>query len=691
MNGYMGKILRLDLTNKKIKTISTSDYEEFLGGHGIGSAIFFDAVKDKTISPFDPKNVITLMTSPLSGTLAPSAGGRTEVQGLGPQPYPTEWFTRSNFGGRFSAMLKYAGYDGLVIEGKADEPTWINIVNNDVVFEDADGLWGMDTYSTQEEIWKEVSGNTSNSPEDEEWYQKGRGRDKGRTTQKPAVVAIGPSGESKSRIGALIHEAGNAAGQGGFGGVFGSKNLKAISVLGTKSIEVANPKDLMKAREWIHENYEFDEEDPECEHPLDYGSFPGWSFITDAPGSGMGFWPKVEPARPQGCLSCPKNCRMRTKSGYGSESICVEVVMYGGQSPKERYKSANLAQRLGINVYPISTTGHKYLYDLYKQDFLGEDGEIETDLPFEEYGKMEFIRNLLGKIANREGIGDDLSEGIVRAAEKWGRLEQDLSSGLLQRPNWGYPQHYDPRIEVNWPYGSILGSRDINEHGFNWDVHWIPQISTMLGLDPVFDAEEVANKIANAATPFDGEPQMFDFSEENIYSKNMVKTIAWQRYYSRSWKQSVQYCDWFFPNFHNPSNSPSNQGFTPEAEPKFFNAVTGKNISFEDGMNIGKKIWNLDRSIWALQGRHRDMEKFADYVYNVPKSVPYYISSKKDGEWKWENGQGRTLDRDKFESWKTKYYDFEGWNTETGRPTRNNLEDLDLGFVADELEKKDKI
>ena len=118
MNGYAGKILRVNLTEREVSAIPTSDYKQWGGGHGMGSAIFFDLVKDKTIDGFDPANVVTIMTSPLCGTLVAAAGGRTEVQGIGVQSYPIGWFTRGNFGGRFSAMLKYAGWDGVVIEGE---------------------------------------------------------------------------------------------------------------------------------------------------------------------------------------------------------------------------------------------------------------------------------------------------------------------------------------------------------------------------------------------------------------------------------------------------------------------------------------------------------------------------------------------------------------------------------------------
>jgi aldehyde:ferredoxin oxidoreductase len=97
-------------------------------------------------------------------------------------------------------------------------------------------------------------------------------------------------------------------------------------------------------------------------------------------------------------------------------------------------------------------------------------------------------------------------------------------------------------------------------------------------------------------------------------------------------------------------------------------------------------IWNLDRSIWVLQGRHRDMEIFSDYVYDVPTTTPYLLPVYENGEWRYDPNVERTLDRDQFEEWKTKYYTIEGWNTSSGWPTRATLEELDLNHVADKLE-----
>lgn len=108
-------------------------------------------------------------------------------------------------------------------------------------------------------------------------------------------------------------------------------------------------------------------------------------------------------------------------------------------------------------------------------------------------------------------------------------------------------------------------------------------------------------------------------------------------------------------------------------------------------MNIGRKIWNLDRAINILQGRHRDMEVHAGYVYNKPTNVPYGLPVKENGEWHYDECLGRVLDKEKFEDWKTRYFKFEGWDPSSGWPTRKTLESIDLKHVADELEIQGKL
>ncbi|MCE2968965.1 MAG: hypothetical protein LW847_01840, partial [Burkholderiales bacterium] len=251
--GYAGKILRLDLTQPKAIVLDTEPYKAWGGGHGLGAALFWEFCKDKTItSGLHPANVCCVAASAVCGTGVPSATGRTEVVAVGVGYDGIDWFTRSGFGGRFSTMLKFAGWDAIVIEGQADQPVWIDIRNDVVKIRDATGLWGKDSWATQLEIWKQIGIETGTRGG---WVDidslkdatKRRGVDSGRTTQKPAIVTIGPAGENRCH-GALIHDAGNGAGQGGMGSVWGAKNLKAISVIGTGLLKVANPMALIKAR-----------------------------------------------------------------------------------------------------------------------------------------------------------------------------------------------------------------------------------------------------------------------------------------------------------------------------------------------------------------------------------------------------------------------------------------------------------
>jgi aldehyde:ferredoxin oxidoreductase len=327
---------------------------------------------------------------------------------------------------------------------------------------------------------------------------------------------------------------------------------------------------------------------------------------------------------------------------------------------------------------------------------LGPGREIDCgDLDFEDFGSPAFMERLYEMMSEREGdFGDAISEGFYKAAERWGRLEEDMATGLLDYPYWGMPNHYDPRAAMEWGYGSVLGDRDINEHAFN-TLFWDPTVASFSGAEPRATAEESAKIYSDKMVPFEGDMLMLDFSTENMYSEHMAKLVAWHRHYSRFWKQSVLFCDWRWPDMVN-IYAPDKVGSTgDDGEAKFFNAVTGKNLTFADGMELGRKIWNLDHAIWTLQGKHRDMVVFPEYIYTVPYGGfmgPYYsMTGLENGEWTYINQVGKTVDRDKFEEFKTRYYTLEGWNTETGYPERATLEGLGLAAVADDLAAVNKL
>ncbi len=679
--GYTGKILRVNLTTKSIGIIDTAKYEDFGGGHGIGSAIFFDLVADQLpFDAFDPKNVITIMTSPLSGTHVPGSG-RCEVQGVAPMYYPVEWFSNSNWGGRFTAQLKYAGWDGIVIEGASDEPVWINIINDKVTIEKATGLWGMDTADTQEEIARWVIPGAKFG----EWLDV----DNGYSTQVPAVACIGLAGENRSRIASIVHGPGSSAAQGGFGGVWGAKKLKAISVIGTGSVPIADPKALMEARLWFN-RFQWN-----VDKPLDpVMESRAFMLFNGAPSGGNthNLTVPLEPARAAACASCPRGCRMRLASGKSNEAVCAGTVEYMNlEGPRvDKMRATDLLHAYGINHWHIAGP-RNYLNALYKMGVLGRGKQIECDLPMERINTLEFNQALMRRIAMREGIGDALSEGLARAAVKWGRYKEDLSSGVLNLAYWGCVEHYDPRVEVEWGYGSILGSRDIMMHSFNYPLHWMPMAMMRAGVEPYLSAQRAVEIVAAAMIPYQGDPFMLDYGEgpTGIYSDHKVKQVAWHRHYQRFWIESTGFCGWRWPMFFT-NNTVDRIGATPEAEPKFWNAVTGKNITFADGMEIGRKIWTLDRAMWVLQGRHRDQEVFPDYIYNKP-SQAHIMPVYQDGKWVYATNAGRKLDRAKFEDWKTRFYKFEGWNPDNGWPTRSTLESLGLKRVADLLQRKHRL
>ena len=685
MYGYTGKILRLDLTNGKAIVMNTRDYEQWVGGHGMGSAIFWDlAVKpgDWDLQDgFDPRNVVTMMTSPCTGTLAPSMGARMTVQGVGIYPYPFQWFTRSNIGGRFAAMLKWAGWDGIVITGKASSPVWVSIVNDRVTFEDASHLWGLDTWEAQHEIWAQLCPGRDYT----DWWQVGTQRSAGRTTQKPAVMAIGPAGENLSRIGTIVHDQGDGAGQGGFGGIWGSKNLKAIGVIGTGSVDIADPKALMDARTWLIKDMTHNVDDPSLSTSGD-------------PTDQVGLAEYVEPNRTAGCMSCFAPCRRRYTSGRFNDQQCHESYWYpdantehamaeepGLKTQQVKLWAADWVQKYGVSATDINAyKNQRYLLNLYKMGVLGLGKQIDSaPLDYAQYGTAKFAEDFVKTIAYRKGIGNDLAEGLCRAAKKWGRLEEDLDSGLLPAVNWGYMWHWSlPGVE--WAYGSLMGDRDINTRALTKFVTNMP-------------VEEMVNIWAEKTVPFTGDPFMFDYGDgpTGIYSEHKAKLVAWYRRFSVFWLDSVGGCEWRYPRVINTAK-PDFRGFTPDLEERVLNAVTGNNKSYAEYMQVGGKILNLDRAIHVLQGRHRDNEKFAPFIFK-PKDrdeeeasgmlFPFY----QDGKWGRKAMRDRFLVEDRFEEWKTHYYKVEGWDTKSGWPTRSTLEGLGLGHVADVLQARGKL
>ncbi len=681
--GWVGKIAHVDLTTRQVRIIDSEPYVQWLGGHGLASALFWDFCEDKTIKPFDPRNLIVVAGNPFSGTLVPTAGARAEITGIGAFA-DHEWYTRSSMGGRIAGGMKRAGFDAFMVTGRSETPVWINVIDGVITFEDASGLWGLDAWDTQKQIMEQITGGAK----DGEWYQVPGS--KHMTMSRPAVMCITPISERLGRIGGIVHDANHIAAQTGFGAVWGSKNLKAVSFTGTQTFGIADPTRLLALRRelYIKRDYKIDRPDE-----VPYDPFVQYhQYNIPGQGNVLGNFNYL-PHRPEACEGCPTACRSIFPDSKANEAYCIVLSWGRGNIDSEETgrKNADLLNRWGINAWEVDTP--TYLYSLYKRGLAGPGKKIDTgDLDFKKFGTHEFARALMEKMVKREDCGDQLADGVVRAAKAWGTWEEDSTTGELTHPQWGYGEHYSPQVETDWSFGSIFGERDINEHSFNHWVYWMPKATiTLLHIPPMLTAEGLVNMLSRTANGLD--PRCWDYSEENAYSDYRIECVYYYRHWTRVWEQSLTFCDWGWGGARINVNDPYHDYFIDldDYGCQLYKAVTGLDMTKEESYEIGRRIWNLDKAIWVLQGRHRDDEVFANYVYERPNPedalYPMYIN----GEWTYASGKGRVLDREKFEDFKGRYYQREGWDPATGWPTRKTLEELNLKQVADTLEAAGKL
>jgi aldehyde:ferredoxin oxidoreductase len=666
--GWVGKILRVDLTTRKISETSTFDYvPKFLGGRGLGAKICWDEVPPE-VGAFDPENRIVFATGPLQGTLAPTSG-RFMVLGKAPQTGPVESFTRSGVGGHFAPELKWAGYDAIIVQGKASKPAYLWITDQKAEILDATRLWGLDTYQAQQMIWKHHG-------------------------PKTRVMVIGKAGENRSRIACILTDSGDASGQGGFGGVMGSKNLKAIAVRGTGSVTVARPKDLM---EIIHSVQRLFSRKPFRGNPYQpeeknfnyniWGGGYGRGSLSLLPGELLDLCSDPSSGyaqNPDGCFACPVSCRSHVKGPdiINGVAFCAQSYMYLESmvhQPEKGYskitwQAAKLADLLGINAYDLMAI-IPWLSDCYREKLITEE---ETGLPLKEIGSWKFISRLLQNIANREGFGDLLAEGGQRAAAKLGGKAEKLSQMYYPRTgkfagyreHWvylgGFPTGYAvPALALMW----VLDNRDaMVSHSFIsmlWGAAFAVGQNALTAvpekiipvLKPVMKAVYGSEKAAEFIQP-DGKGLNWKWAAPVV-----------KRYYEHSLlKDSYIVCDIPFPYLFN-ANSTDHMGDTG-LESRLYSAVTGEEMNEEESYRKGEMLSTLERALAVRDGRTRQ----DDILHGI------YFEK--------EDAGGRKYLREDLERSKSDYYKLMGWDVKSGTPTRSALERLGLKDVAEGLGRK---
>jgi aldehyde:ferredoxin oxidoreductase len=411
--GYMGKILRVDLSRRELKdeVLDEKLCRDFIGGYGIGARIIFNEQK-AGVDPLGPDAILGFLSGPLTGTDAIS-GTRYTVAGKSPL---TGGWGDANSGGYFGAYLKFSGYDGVLFTGISEKPVYLSIDNGQAELRDATHLWGRDTYETEDILKTEPGGDI-------------------------AVACIGPSGEELARVACIMHNKGSAAARSGLGAVMGSKKLKAVAVKGTMKVPVADAKGIKELRK----NYL-----GKLGGHIDWIRKFGTTFVTvssaesgDSPvknwgGVAVNDFPDARPLgadpiaarklKKLACYHCPVGCEAIMKAGtgeykYEAGSFRPEyetLAMLGSNCCNNNLESIMKANDI-CNRYGIDTISAgaimAFAMECYEKGFINkkDTGGIEMT-----WGNHKSLVAMLEKMARREGLGDILADGVRIAAEKIG-------------------------------------------------------------------------------------------------------------------------------------------------------------------------------------------------------------------------------------------------------------------------------
>ncbi len=412
VGGYAGKILTVDLSDGKIseKTLDLSLAKNLIGCLGIASKIMLEEL-DPSVKPFDPKNKLILATGPLTGSTAPAANKSIIISR---SPLTNIW-GESVFSANCGIELKRAGYDMLIIEGKAEKPVYLWIHDGTAEIKDASGIWGMDTFSACDAIKKDLG------------------------EMKAAAISIGPAGEKLARIASIISDNGRAAGRCGLGAVMGSKNLKAVVARGSGEINVAKPETLDELRDEIVETVK-----NKLKAFSEYGTSRGVVSFEEMGNLPIKNWTKgrfPEAEKISGvrmaetilvgkkaCFACPVACGRYIRisegpyaplEGYGPEYETIAALgsLCMNDNLESIAKANDLCNRFGLDTISVGAT-IAFAMECYEKGIITKDDTGGVEL---SWGNHEAIIKMIELIGRREGFGAILSEGSKRAAEKIGK------------------------------------------------------------------------------------------------------------------------------------------------------------------------------------------------------------------------------------------------------------------------------
>ncbi len=697
MNGWTGNMLRVNLTTGKVSTESSEKYFDYIGGKGMANRILYDEVPAGT-DPVSEESKIVFSAGPNCGASAPCSS-RTTISFLSP-------FTKyhaivdAHMGGDTAIMMKYAGYDAIIIEGKSDKPVYINIKDDDVQIKDASSLWGKYTMDTVAEICK-VEGSGTN------------------------VVSIGPAGENQITLSCVLNNGGHSGG-GGLGKIFGSKNLKALAIYGTKAVYVADSAKVLELNNYVmsdlmgsNNNHvvptvaqswsEYENASTRWTgHPgLTWGAAEGGPVDTGESPPGeptvMGYrcqkavfdWGDIAEkytVKMTGCATCPVRCyaslkvpALEEKTGvkaahantclangeYGSLMTTYQDIAEEGDGQfMAGYMATTVADNLGLweNYGELPATLKYFMKDdcaLLKQILPADE---YNSIPWDkrESGDITFLKDLLEMIASGKGELSHLADGAYFVSERYHDLVGDDYLNSSDLTLWG-----------------LIGAK--RHHG--------NECAAQVGLltNIIYNRDGMCHTIVNitgSGLPYDLQKSII----EEIFGEGALdKPKAYTPMNENKAKfakfgvvrqvihDSMTLCNWVWPMTFSPRKDRGYKGDL-SVEAQYMTAITGKEYTEESLNEEAERVIQLQRAMTVEAVGAVDMR-------NLHDAVPAYIFDIDPDFKAFEEGTVK-MDRDDWQTALTMFYKQFGWDETTGAPTRATLEKFGLSDVADRLESK---
>jgi len=646
VKGYAGQILHVDLTTGMIEKESL-DLDRaglFIGAQGLDLRTAYTMIKPN-IDPLSADNVIFFSAGPLVGTQL-----GTRCSSLTKNPL-TGAIAFGSGGMGFGPRLKWAGYDQIIITGRASEPVFLRISDKETEICSIGKLWRRDIYETTDKLWEKLG-------------------------RLYSVIVIGKTGENLVPISIALIDRTSSIGKGGLPAVMGSKNLKAVAVRGSTQINLADPEKFKRILDRVFKKCD----EGGVRTGIKLGKM--WMAIKGTATVGYKNYEEIFPremfkklygeevyfkeimGKRLGCVGCPYPCKDLVNIENG-EGKCIStnvsslvgrvynlgIQAAGGASFKETIKLIDVANRLGVDTQTFAPT-MMLAVELYEKSIITKKDTEGIELRAD----FKTALTLLEKVAAREGIGDILAEGSLGIIRKFGKEWEGHSFHIK-----GLEQQQDARVldfnmkafcQVTNPEG---GSLEPGQIGGNW----FPRFSKG------FSVEDVKKFCERMDMPERTKERTFAFPN-GCY--NIPLTTRWaEDFYVALTALGIceyrtEFLDW-------------------STLAELLSSGTGIETTADRMKNAGERIWNLFKAINAREGFNRGDDRF-------PPRWLEPLKDAKGSELELGTCEGRPVCIETFDKMLDEYYEERGWDIQTSLPTKAKLEQLGLEDIAEDLHKR---